>query len=268
MTPTLKRPQTVSANTVLFRGEKGPLDVTSGTIWSSSNPEVADVSQTGTVTAVNPGETVIQAAYGDKTATFRLQVLPSDNASLSSILMDGSALAGFDPAVFTYSVTTPNRLTSVGVSAQTSDNRATLSINDTPAANGELFGPAALAEGPNVFQFDITAEDGRTTARYTLTVNRSILPAAPANAEVRTDHSEATILWSASPEEGVVGYHVYLGETLLTEQPIPNTSFLVTGLHNGKDYDFSVTAVNSFHEESARSTVSAKIKPINDKKDY
>jgi hypothetical protein len=267
LTPTLKRPLAASATTVLFRGEQGTTDVTGSTTWSSSHPEVAEISQTGTVTAVKPGETTIQAAYGDQTATFHLQVLPSDNASLGSIRLNGADLTEFDPAVFTYSVTTPNRQTSANFSAQPADSRATLTINDTPIGSGESFGPVALAEGSNAFRFAVMAEDGTTTARYTLTVNRSILPAAPADAKVHTDHSEATLSWNASPEQDVAGYYVYLGNTRLTDQPIQDTSFLITGLHNGKNYDFSVTAVNGFLEESAKSTVSAKIKPTNDKKD-
>jgi chitodextrinase len=267
LSPTLKRSQAATAKAVLFRGEKGAQEVTNSTTWSSSNPQVAEVEQSGTVRAVTPGETVIQATYGNTTASFHLQVLPSDNALLSGIQMNGANLADFDPAVFTYSVIMPNQQKSASFSAELADPKAVLNMNDHLTGSGESLGPIALAEGANVFRFDVMAEDGKTTAHYVLNVNRSFLPAAPSDVNVRTDHSEATVQWSASSEKDVIGYNVYLGDTKLTNNPILSTSFLVTGLHNGKNYDFSVTAVNGFHEESARSTVSAKIKPTNGKKD-
>ncbi|MDF2958866.1 MAG: lamin tail protein [Paenibacillus sp.] len=263
--PALKRQDVIPAKAVRFQGEKGTIDVTAEAAWSSSDSSVAAVSPTGTVTAVNPGEAVIQAKYGDQTASFSLQVLPGDTAILSSIEVNGQPLSGFSPSVYSYVMDTPNRTSSVSFAAALADSRASMNINGVPVGSGELFGPVALSEGANSFQLAVTAEDGQTTAGYSVTVNRSPLPAAPASLEVKTDHSEATLSWSANQEPSLLGYHVYVNGTRVTDKPVSGTSYWVEDVHNGKVYDFTVTSVNSFQEESAGSTVSARIKPTNDK---
>jgi hypothetical protein len=266
LTPTLKRSEVRLAQAVLYQGEKGVIDVTAGTAWLSSNPNTAAVSAEGVVTANNPGETIIQATYGSKFAKFNLQVLPGDTATLSGIRLNGNPLSGFDPSVRSYVVNVPNSMSGVSFSAALSDIRGTMKINETAVDNGELFQSGALLEGVNVFNFVVTAEDGRTTITYTVTVNRVPLPKAPANVRVITDHSQATLLWDANAEQYLLGYHVYLGDKKLTEQPIRDTSYLIEELHNGKVYEFTVTAVNEFQEESAGTEISAHIKPTNDKK--
>ncbi|MCM3628701.1 family 43 glycosylhydrolase [Paenibacillus glycanilyticus] len=51
-------------------------DVTAGATYSSSNPDVAKISDTGEVYDVQQGDTVITAAYGGKETTINLMVTP------------------------------------------------------------------------------------------------------------------------------------------------------------------------------------------------
>jgi PQQ-like domain/Bacterial Ig-like domain (group 2) len=64
--------------------------------WSSSNPSIATVAQTGWVTAVSPGTVTIGATSEDKAATVRLRVQPVPVAAVriaiqgDSVIEDGS----------------------------------------------------------------------------------------------------------------------------------------------------------------------------------
>ncbi|CAG7630715.1 fibronectin type III domain-containing protein [Paenibacillus allorhizosphaerae] len=262
--PTMKRQEEQSAKAVLFQGERGTVDVTANTIWTSSDPNVAAISSGGTVTAVNPGEAVIQAKNGSQTASFRLQVLAGDNAALSGIQLNGGLLAGFDSSVTGYTVNVPNSTNSVSFSAQPMDSRASVQMNGTALGSGDTI-QVPLTEGANVIRFVVTAENGNTTATYTVTVNRSAIPKIPANVKVRTDHSQATVSWTANTDQDLSGYNVYVDGNKVNDAPVQDTSYVVKDLHNGKYYDFIVTAVNRFQEESEGTTVNAHIKPTNDK---
>ncbi|GIP33946.1 SpoIID/LytB domain-containing protein [Paenibacillus sp. J2TS4] len=53
--------------------------IMSGVVFTSSNPQVAEVDETGWVTALNPGETLISAEYEGRFASYKLVVTSSLN---------------------------------------------------------------------------------------------------------------------------------------------------------------------------------------------
>ncbi|WP_284238266.1 family 43 glycosylhydrolase [Paenibacillus glycanilyticus] len=71
-------------------------DVTAGATYSSSNPDVAQISDTGEVYDTQPGDTVITAAYGGKEATFNLTVLP-DPSQVPQIVTQVKTPSGATP---------------------------------------------------------------------------------------------------------------------------------------------------------------------------
>lgn len=88
----------------------------------------------------------------------------SDDASLSDLTIEGGTVAGFDPDVTHYEVDLPADITEVPtVDAVVNDPNASYIV--TPAAN--LTGD----EAERTTTLVVTAEDGTTTAAYTITFN-------------------------------------------------------------------------------------------------
>lgn len=81
---------------------------------------------------------------------------PSNDASLSAITLDGSPLEGFDPSVFTYSVSLPAGTTDVPVLVATA-NEANASI--------EISAATSL---PGTTSVKVTAQDGVTQQTYSV----------------------------------------------------------------------------------------------------
>jgi len=91
----------------------------------------------------------------------------SSDASLSSLSVTGGTLdPAFNPAVTNYTATVPHSSNSADVSAITSDNNASFTINGSNNVT------VALAVGDNIITIVVTAEDGATSQTYTVVVTR------------------------------------------------------------------------------------------------
>jgi len=91
----------------------------------------------------------------------------SSDASLSSLSVTGGTLdPAFNPAVTNYTATVPHSSNSADVSAITSDNNASFTINGSNNVT------VALAVGDNTITIAVTAEDGATSQTYTVVVTR------------------------------------------------------------------------------------------------
>ena len=96
------------------------------------------------------------------------------DASLSSLSVSGGTFdPAFSPAVTDYTATVPNGTDSVVVTATTSDNNASFTINGSTNAT------VALAVGDNTIAIVVTAENGTTTRTYTIVVTRDAAPPPP-----------------------------------------------------------------------------------------
>jgi uncharacterized protein YjdB len=153
-------------------------DVTAtGAAWTSATPAAATVNATsGLATGVSIGSSVVTAAFGGKTASATLTVLP---ATLRSIV-----LAPLNPSVnigasqkFTVTGTFSDNTTR-DVSASSTFQSATTGVATINAASGLALGVTA---GTSV----ITATSGALSANTTLTVNPvtlvsiAVIPQAP-----------------------------------------------------------------------------------------
>ncbi len=120
--------------------------------------------------------TVVTAQDGATTKTYTITVTraPSANAALSKL---GPSIGGLTPAfsatTTSYTLSTGNATTSMKLTPVSSDANATIKVNGTTVTSGTVFGPIALAPGPNTITTVVTAQDGTTTKTYTLTVTRA-----------------------------------------------------------------------------------------------
>ena len=93
--------------------------------------------------------------------------MPSEDANLSSISINGNSVDSFSKDTTSYSVTVESSVENVIVTAQKAHAKAT--VNILPS------GPKAISSGETVsFTITVTAEDGTTTKTYNVSVRRAI----------------------------------------------------------------------------------------------
>jgi len=120
--------------------------------------------------------TIVTAQDGMTTRTDSVTITraPSSNAALAKL---GPSIGGLTPAFSSsttgYTISTANTTASMKLTPVSSDANATIKVNGTTVTSGTVFGPIALAPGPNKITTVVTAQDGTTTKTYTLTVTRA-----------------------------------------------------------------------------------------------
>ena len=126
-------------------------------------------------------------------------------------------------------------------------------VTDAPVP-GTSYTVSGLASGVTYY-FDVTAVSkagpGGPSSEASATPG---LPGAPTGlAALASGASQVGLSWAAPVSDGglpVFGYDVYEGtssaavSTLVTDAPVPGTSYTVSGLASGVTYYFDVTAVN------------------------
>jgi len=131
-------------------------------------------STNATITLVvgdNTISIVVTAENATTTRTYTIVVtrLASDDASLSSLSVTGVPLnPAFSRLVTSYTATVPLNTTSVDVSATTSDNNASFTINGSTNAT------ITLLIGDNTISIVVTGLNGTTTRTYTIVVTRRL----------------------------------------------------------------------------------------------
>ena len=102
----------------------------------------------------------------------------SDDATLSSLSVDGAAVAGFAVDMHGYELRVDNDVASVTVAAAASEPAARVAITPADADPDAVGHQVALDEGPNTVTVTVAATDGLATAAYTLAISRPYSPFA------------------------------------------------------------------------------------------
>lgn len=117
----------------------------------------------------------VTAQNGTTTKAYTLTVnrLLSSNADLAGITLSSGTLSpAFSAATTSYAATVDSTTSSLTLSPSLADANAVVSVNGTPVANGGAFSTLALSQGKTLFTILVTAQDGKVSKRYTLTVER------------------------------------------------------------------------------------------------
>lgn len=77
-----------------------------------------------------------------------------------------------------------------------------------------------------------------------------IAPLSPVGVDVISGNASLFLSWSASPENDVVGYNVYIDGVKRNGSPVSGNSFRMTNLVNGQEYSLQVSAVDTSGNES------------------
>lgn len=171
-----------------------PTDATADVItWTSSDPTIATVSDTGVVTALKPGEVTITVTVGGKSSSFTLTIYDPKAGFITLDITEKSLLVG-DELTLTPTVS-PETLKDKTITWTTSDDKVA-SVSDKgivkALAPGECTITAALSNGETA------------TAKVTVTNSFSISPTSlellPGEEKTITvtDPKERSLTWESS----------------------------------------------------------------------
>ena len=212
---------------------------------------------------------------------------PSDDASLSTLAVDGATLSpAFAPDVTSYGTTVASGATEVTVSAMANHSSATVVINPADADANTAGHQVTLDSGDTDITVTVTAADGLTTRDYALTVRREASPQDATlsvlslsgiefttpfasdtylyEAEVGSDISEVTLWLATSNSSATVvvipadadasapGHQVALAEVEPGEPSTTNIAIIVTSSDTSATQTYAVQvtrqAVNTLEE--------------------
>lgn len=129
-----------------------------------------------------------------------ITILPSSNANLTGIFTGEGAIApAFNFGITAYLLTVPNDVTAIQVTPIVEVAQSSVRINGVLVPFNGASDPVELVVGTNLLNIDVTAGNGTTTKRYTLTVTRALPPSVVTLDPGEITNSTAVLLGSASP---------------------------------------------------------------------
>ena len=184
-----------------------PADATDKTVnWSSSNQSVASVDNSGVVTAVSEGESIITASAGEKYATCKVtvskKVVPVESVSLDKVSV---SLVEGESCTLVATVSPSNA----------SDKTVTWSSSKQSVATVDSGVVTAVSEGEST----ITASAGGKSATCKVIVSKKVIPVESVSLDkdrlyltvggnelliatvIPDDASDKTVKWSSSDVE-------------------------------------------------------------------
>ena len=130
----------------------------------------------------------------------------------------------------------------------------------------QSFVATGLTNG-TTYYFEVTAVNsvGESSPSNEVSATPATLPGAPTGLAAAPGNTQVALSWTAPPSNGgsaITSYNVYEGtssggETLLQSTGSSATTFTATGLTNGTQYYFEVTAVNGVGEGPVSTEASA-----------
>jgi uncharacterized protein YjdB len=152
-------------------------DLSSGVTWTSSQPSVASISNSGLATTISPGQTTITATIGAFSDSSTLTVVAANLVSIAVTPSPASIAKG-----------TNQQFTAVGLFDDGSTQVLTSATWSSSATNIAIVNSSGLATGTGVGTATISAKSGSVTGSATLTVTGATLvsiavtPASPSMA--------------------------------------------------------------------------------------
>jgi gliding motility-associated-like protein len=121
--------------------------------------------------------TVVVSAPGGASTTYTITVARAGTsiATLSNLtLSHGTLKPAFSSGTKSYTADVDYSISSITVTATTTDVNATIKINGVLASNGQPSQVIDLSPGNNTITVEILAQDGITTVTYTVVVTRNV----------------------------------------------------------------------------------------------
>jgi len=119
-----------------------------------------------------------------------------------------------------------------------------------------------ISQGENAITAVATNAYGVTgPASEPVNVTLDPRPEVPGGLTTAPGDTVATITWNANSEPDIHGYHIYRDGQRLNYELLTETTFTDSCLTNGREYTYTVTAVDANESESLK-TSSVKISPV------
>ena len=189
-----------------------------GTAVTSGTPS-APISL---VVGPNTVTVVVTAQDGTTTKTYTITVnrALSADADLSSLKMSkGIFSPAFDSATTAYTDAIGNAITTVTVTPTTDDPNATVKVNGNPVTSGTPSNAISIPVGSKKITVTVTAQDGKTTKNYAVTVNRP-----GSNNDNLSSLKTSKGVFSPTFASGTLSYGDAVGNTITSITVTPTTS--------------------------------------------
>ncbi|UKS28999.1 discoidin domain-containing protein [Paenibacillus sp. HWE-109] len=234
--------------------------ISSGITFVSSNPSVATVNSSGSITAVTSGSANITASYGSFTASATVYV----TTTVSRIEADASYVnmeLNATKYVVIRAYDANNTSTTVTSSASfVSSNPSVVYASSSGYLSASSAGTATIT---------VTYSGISTTIYVTVGALDSSAPTWNYGSSVTSSEATATsttLTWtSATDNVGITSYRVYKGSNVVTTVSGSELSATITGLTEGQDYQFKVEAgdlANNWSTTGPSVNVSLKSAPV------
>lgn len=136
----------------------------------------SDIPESVTTAGALSSKSVWNIASGGA-SSFAIAALPAIAlpAALHDLNLTGAELApGFDSAITSYQASVPNGVSAVTLGAVAENPTAQLKINGVSAGFDQATESIPLSEGSNLISVEVIAQDGSSSAFYTITVIREV----------------------------------------------------------------------------------------------
>ncbi len=212
-------------------------DITSLVAWSSANPAMASINNTGLAITVRRGATKITATQGNVSGSTTLTVTAASLVSIGVTPANATLASGLTTPLYATGVYTDNSTHDLTTAVTWSSSAATVaSVSNTLGANGLA---TAMSPGSTTITATLSGVSGATTLNVTTAtlVSIGITPANPSLPKgtsqafkatgVYTDHSKhdltSSVTWSSSSAT----------VALITSMPGSNSNGLAAAMNPG-----------------------------------
>lgn len=173
---------------------------------ASGNLSLSVGSNTVTIDVISQNSTLQRSYY------LNITRVGKNETNLDGISLSQGLLTNFDSAVTDYQLSVNNSVSTLNVAPSLTDSNATVTVN------GGAPGDVALAEGENIIEVVVTAEDGSSSRTYTLVVTRELITNANLQNLVLSD---GTLTPAFDPT--VTAYTASVGKTVSSITVTPTT---------------------------------------------
>ena len=207
------KPNTLKVKWVLngsdIKGKDGSLVLNEGNLKSGKNTLTAFVQDTTKLLRVDKHES--SHSYAVSWTIENMAISSNANAS-GLVLSQGTFNPAFAPDIVNYKATVPHATASVTVTPKTEDSKATVKVNEKVVTSGNPSSAIPLQVGSNVVSVVVTAQDGKTTKKYTIDVVRENAPKSTPKVVFQSEtktYSKGTFdLAASSDSKGAITYEV------------------------------------------------------------
>lgn len=233
--------------------------------WTSSDQEIVSVDDQGMIKANRTGTAELGVKISNRTYTQRVAVVDQQQivpVKLSITPAQETLDAG---VTFTFQATATDVFgNSFAVDNSIIQWQATNGIGSI--TNGALH--AVENEDSDTFGQVVATMNG-INAKADITVKKKVRtpdttpPSRPTGLTANAGNGSVTLMWNPNTEADLKGYFIYDGSDDNIFVEADKTSYVVSGLTNGKTYSFEITAVDLTGNQSERSEAVSAI-PVND----